>query len=161
MEDFGEYNGDTVHDMWVDYTYDEYTGKLGYWDGGGGNRRPQRGRDSRSSQRQKSTSELIEGCRKRIAKNESRIAGIEADIERIKKTLESPNLTSKKIKSLKLSLEDLPKAMDGHLKAIERDKAKLIPLLKKREKERNLLTIGICIFAIILSIILFWIIYHG
>lgn len=162
MDDFGEYNGDTMHDMWVDYTYDEYTGELGYWNDGSGNgRRHNQGGDYRPYQRQKSTSERIEACRKRIAKNESRIAGIEADIERIKKSLDSPNLPSKEIRSLKLSLEGPPKAMEGPRKTIEKDKTKLIPLLMKREKERNLWTIGICIFAILISLFLFWVVFHG
>ena len=28
MEDLDTYNGDTEHDMWVDYDYNEITGKL-------------------------------------------------------------------------------------------------------------------------------------
>lgn len=28
MEDLDTYNGDTEHDMWVDYDYNENTGKL-------------------------------------------------------------------------------------------------------------------------------------
>ena len=28
LDDLGTYNGDTVHDMWVDYATYEYTGEL-------------------------------------------------------------------------------------------------------------------------------------
>lgn len=33
MSDFGEYDGNTEHDMWVDYTYHENTGELTDWYG--------------------------------------------------------------------------------------------------------------------------------
>lgn len=27
LDDLGTYDGDPVHDMWVDYTYEQYTGE--------------------------------------------------------------------------------------------------------------------------------------
>lgn len=33
MSEYREYDGDTEHDMWVDYTYHEYTGELDDWFG--------------------------------------------------------------------------------------------------------------------------------
>lgn len=159
MSDYGEYNGDTVHDMWVDYTYDEYIGELGYWNGDGGSPQRNRGGGYHSAPSKRSTSELIDGCRKRIARNESRIKGIEADIEQTKKSLENPNLSTKKIRSLQYVLENLPKTIAQYREAIEKDQAKLIPLLMKREKQRNLWTIGACIFAILASVFIFWLIF--
>lgn len=32
LNDLETYNGDAEHDMWVDFTYQEYTGELGYVD---------------------------------------------------------------------------------------------------------------------------------
>lgn len=32
LDDLGTYNGDTVHDMYVDYDYQINTGELGYID---------------------------------------------------------------------------------------------------------------------------------
>lgn len=34
MSDYGEYNDDNGHDMWVDHTYHENTGELDDWYGG-------------------------------------------------------------------------------------------------------------------------------
>lgn len=33
MSDYGEYDGNTEHDMWTDFTYHENTGELNDWFG--------------------------------------------------------------------------------------------------------------------------------
>lgn len=100
MSDYGEYNGDTVHDMWVDYTYHENTGELSDWYGvgsDGGHLPPRYSYGSNSNyQPTKSTSQLITECRSHITSNKAHIANLEAEIERTKKSIENPVVPPRK-----------------------------------------------------------------
>lgn len=89
-DDYVEYNGDTLHDMWVDYTYQEYTGELNDWNGSSGNSGPRPYRYSSKYQPPKSTSQLIAECRSRINSYKAHIANLEVEIERTKKSAENP-----------------------------------------------------------------------
>lgn len=152
MSDYGEYNGDAVHDMWVDYTYEQCTsGPTGRLVGKTyGSRR----------QRQLSTKEQIDACRSRIASNEKLIANLKADIERTKSKIANPKIHPQKELELKRLLNKVyPKRLGQYRKKVNEDEALLVSLLIKREKERNLYTILICIFAIIISSIVFPLIF--
>ncbi len=147
MSDYGEYNGDAVHDMWVDYTYEECTsgptGRLGgktY-----GSRR----------QTHLSTKEQIDACRSRIASNEKLIANLKADIERAKRKIANPKIHPQKGQELQRLLTKVyPKRLGQYRKKIKEDETLLTSLIVKREKERKLYTIIICISAIIISSII-------
>lgn len=155
MADYGEYNGNTVHDMWVDYTYQEYTGGSGggsYGNHGGGYY------DSRP--RKKSVGEQIAMLRNHIKQNKERIERLEAQIEEVKKKLESPNLTPHRAKSLENTIRiSIPNAIAGYKAKIQKDEDKLISLQMRREKGINAWTIILCIAAILIAFYLFLVIF--
>ncbi len=205
MSEYREYNGDSEHDMWVDYTYHEYTDESYDWcdednaddvdcdeascyvgsqrvengsnrvencsqrsgnsshrDGNGTQHErssSQRGGVCRGVKDERPTSELIKFYRQRIAKDEKRIKKIEADIERLTRELENPNLLPRKILALRRELEKLPGLIANYQANVEKDEAKLVSLLIKREKELNHWIIRACVFAILCSLVVFWMIY--
>lgn len=160
MSDYGEYNGNTGHDMWVDYTYHENTGELNDWYSGGNSSGSRSPRYRSDYQPKKSTLQLIYECKSRIQSNKANITIIEAKIARDRKQIENPDIDPKKKAQLQAMLDmNYPNRLARHRKNIEKDEAKLTSLLIKREKERNRWTIGICSFAIVVSIFTFWIIY--
>lgn len=160
MNDYGEYNGNTVHDMWVDYTYHEITGELSDWYGGrgGGHRQPRYRSDYKPA---KSISRLINECKSRIGSHKANIANVEAEIERTRKSIENPAVNPRKKAQLQRLLDvNFPNLLASYRQKLEKDEAKLISLLIKREKERNVRTIGCCIFAILVSLFTLWKIYN-
>ncbi|MCM1518241.1 MAG: hypothetical protein NC117_06350 [Pseudoflavonifractor sp.] len=96
MSDYGEYNGDTMHDMWVDYTYHENIGEFNDWYGvgSGGGHRPHRYRFN--YQPSKTISQLINECKSRISSNKAKIAEIGTEIEYAKKSIENPTVAPEK-----------------------------------------------------------------
>lgn len=106
-DDYVEYNGDTLHDMWVDYTYQEYTGELNDWNGSSGNSGPRPYRYSSKYQPPKSTSQLIAECRSRINSYKAHIANLEVEIERTKKSAENPAVPPGKKADAKVARWDL------------------------------------------------------
>ncbi|MCM1291960.1 MAG: hypothetical protein NC111_03955 [Bacteroides sp.] len=158
MSDYGEYNGDTVHDMWVDSTYRGNTGVVNYSYGGRGDRSG-RGRVGFGFGRKKSTSELIEDCRRRISGYECRIDGIKDNIERTRRSLERRDLAPKKRLSLQRVLEQLPDRIGDYQKLIDGENAKLIPLMMRRESALNRWTVVGCIAAVVGCAAMFCLIY--
>lgn len=161
MSDYGEYNGDTMHDMWVDYTYHENIGEFNDWYGGGsgGGHRPHRYRSN--YQPSKTISQLINDCKSRISSNKAKIAEIRTEIEFAKKSIENPTVApEKKVQLQKMLDENFPNRLARYRKSIAKDEAKITSLLMKREEQRTLWTIGVCIVAILFSLFLFWLIYN-
>ena len=155
MSDYGEYNGDTVHDMWVDYTYQEYTGGSG-----GGSYGNHCGGYYGSQPRKKSVGEQMAMLRNRIKHNKERIERLEAQKEEVKKKLENPNLTPRRAKSLEDAIRiSITNALAGYEAKIQKDEDKLISLQIEHEKGINAWTIIFCVVAILLAFFLFLVIF--
>lgn len=165
MCDYGEYEGDVMHDMWVDYTYHEYTGELGDWYGGDDacqydvdENRPYGGDGYRQERREKSNSELIEECRGRIAKYERNIVRLRADIEQARQALENPKLAPDRVRELQHCVALKIKRVAECERVIEKENAKLLPLLTFQKELRKRRTIAICIGAVTVAAVLLWLI---
>lgn len=155
MSDYGEYNGDTVHDMWVDFTYQEYTSGGNNWYGGRHSSR-RSGRNRRS----KSITQLISECQSRIDLNKAKITNLLDKIEYARKSVASPVVPPREKAYFQKQLDiNYPRRLARYRQDIENDEATLILLLMKREKERNFLTIAGCIIAIMVALFIFWQIY--
>lgn len=116
MSDFGEYDGDTVHDMWVDYTYHENTGDLTDWYGD--------------------------------------------DNELPERAIEYPDVTPvEKARLHELLDVNFPNRMARCHQEIENNEAMIISMAKKREKVRTGWTLGACLLAILVSLVIFLTIY--
>ncbi len=160
MSDYDDYNGDTMYDMWVDYTYHKNTGELDdRYDGPGyiGCYAP---RYSSKYHPQKSTSQLIAEYRCRIDSNKADIAALKDEIEQTGKSIENPAVPPKmKAKLQKMLDVNYPNRLARYSQNIEKDEARLTELLVTREKARNIWTIAVYIIAILLSLFIFWVIY--
>ncbi|MEE0978812.1 MAG: hypothetical protein UH625_05325 [Muribaculaceae bacterium] len=155
-----EYNGDTVHDMWVDYTFHQYTGELDDWYGDSGNDGCSPPCYTSKYRPSKSTSQLIAECRNRINSYKANIADLEMEVERTRKSVDDPAVPPGKRKKMQKSLDvNFPNRLARYRQNIEKYEAQLTSLLMKREKARNRRTIGLCIFAILVSLLVFWLIY--
>lgn len=95
-----------------------------------------------------------------IGYNKANIAKVEAEIECIKQLIESQtDLPKNKARLQKMLDVNYPNLLACYRKKLEKDEAKLTALLIKREKGRNRRTIGVCVFAILISLFIFWMIY--
>lgn len=155
MSDYGEYNGNTVHDMWVDYTYQEYAGGSG--GGSFGNCGGCHGGPQPSN---KSAREQIAACRKRIKRNREKIERLEVQMDEVRRKLEKPNISPRRIDSLNDVLTNgIPSAIASIHTKIKKDENKLISLQIERERRINAWTIALCVAAIFLAFIFFLLIF--
>lgn len=115
MSDFGEYDGNTEHDMWVDYTYHENTGELTDWYGD--------------------------------------------DDDLPETAIEYPDVTPVEKARLPKSLDVDFSNLIAHRQGNDSDEPISILLAKRRERELTGWTLGACVIAIIVSLVIFLTIY--
>lgn len=151
---FGEYNGDAVYDMWVDYTYQEYTGS------GGGSCGNHGGRYYHFQPRKQSIKEQIAVCRNRIKLRLVQLERLEARLEEAKRKLENPNLSPHRLASLNnVVTKNFPNQIACIQEKIKKDEDKITSLLMEHEKRTNALTVVLCIAAIFLAVFIFLMIF--
>lgn len=162
MSDYGEYNGDTVHDMWVDHSYEMWTGENVTGGYNGGVPAQPKLYVVAPSQKEKSQRE-INICKSRIGSHKSRLLQIEIEIERIESELNNPNLSQKRITHLQNVLAAQRKKYDTCAEKLRIQEDKLKKLLVEADiravKSGNLKIVVCCLTALLLAFLLFWCIY--
>lgn len=152
MSDFREYDGDPAHDMWVDYSYGEYTGGGGY-----SSAHPLSVPYTRNNTIPESLTEKITARRRRILDYDWEIVNIEADIDHCKEIIQCPTMLRTQKTPYKRLLPTLP----GRIEVLEAKRKELelnlIELLKEEECSRLKETITLCVVALaVLLPLIFW-----
>lgn len=162
MSDYGEYNGDTVHDMWVDHSYEMWTGENVTGGYNGGVPAQPKLYVVPLSQKEQSQRE-INICKSRIGSHKARLLQIEIDIKRIESELNNPNLSHKRITHLQNVLAAQRKKYDTCAEKLRIQEDKLKKLLVEADiravKSGNLKIVVCCLAALLLAFLLFWCIY--
>ena len=162
MSDYGEYNGETVHDMWVDHSYEMWTGENVTGNNNCGIPTQPKLYVVPLSQKEQSKRE-INICKSRIGSHKARLLQIELDIKRIESELNNSNLPQKRISHLQTLLAAQRKKYDTCKDKLCSQEAKLKKLLFEDDvraiKSGNLKVVVCCLSALLLAFLLFWCIY--
>lgn len=162
MSNYGEYNGDTVHDMWVDHSYEMWTDENVTGGYNGGFPAQPKLYVVPLSQKEQSQRE-INICKSRIGSHKARLLQIEIDIKRTESELNNPNLSQKRIAHLQNVLAAQRKKYDTYAEKLRLQEDKLKKLLVEADiravKSGNLKVIVCCLATILLAFLLFWCIY--
>lgn len=158
MSEYREYDGDTVHDMWVDFTYHEYTGELDDWFGGGNAnaRRYKPSPDYPGYVPTQSTSEKIDTCRTRVARFENGLKRIKANIERKNYILANKKLKPKDRLALQHALEENTICLSKLQTKLDKEQAQLNRLLIERKQVRKSQAIVLGIVALLVGLFILW-----
>ena len=162
MSDYGEYNGDIVHDMWVDYSYEMCTGEnvTGGYDSGC-EAQPKLYEVTPSPE--KRSQHEINVCKSGIYSNTSRLLQLEIEIEKIEFELKNSNLSAKRTAHLQTLLAGQREKYDACAEKLRIQEDKLKSLLVEADieavKSGNLKVGACCLVAFLLATLLFWWIY--
>lgn len=146
MCDYSEYNGDAVHDMWVDYTYQQNTGG---GDGGGYYLRQGGGYVAQEM----SLSQQIRYCRMRIQSFKANLSFVDRERVRMESMVATGSGSQEEIAKAKRFLAKLPKRVAKTQRKLAAEETKLTELLIKRERQLDIVTICVCAIAVFVALI--------
>ncbi len=135
------YNGDTVHDMWVDGMYGEGEYADDYSDGDYYARPPY----SYVASPKLSLSEKIADFQHNIEKLKGRIASLNAKARNLEQLLSNPNLDKPTRQKSEKNLIKARKKIEALDREVERVKSRVLPLIAQREHNRNVGVLWGCI----------------
>lgn len=164
MCDYDDYDGDPVHDMWVDdsYEYEMWTGENVTGNDDSCFQEQPTSYFIASSQEEKPQS-AIEIYQSYISSDKARLLQIEIEIEQIESQLKNPHLSHKRMSRLQKMLaaqrEQQVSCAEMLRRHEDRLKTSLVEADIKAVKSGNHTVVGCCVATLLLAFILFWCIY--